>query len=85
MTQRDPKFTGAGVLYIAVLGSHCTPDTAADYSKREPKPAALGADVVLKLLAGEVGAGSTGAFFKEASKPGTPLEEARSVEEAWVA
>ena len=66
----------------------CRTDIAganADYSQREPKPAALGADVVLKLLSGEVGAGSTGAFFKEASKPRTPLEEARSVEEAWVA
>ena len=52
---------------------------ASDYSHREPKPVTLGACVVLKLLTGEVGAGSTSRFFKEASKPGTSLEEARSV------
>ena len=57
----------------------------ADYSKRQPKDAALGADVVLKLLSGEVGAGATGRFFKECSKPGTPLREARSAEEGWIA
>ena len=56
-----------------------------DYSQRTPKEPALGADVVVKLLSGAVGAGMTGTFFKEASKPGTPLEKARSVEEAWVA
>lgn len=57
----------------------------ADYSKREPKDAALGADVVLKLLNGQLGSGVTGKFFKEGSKPGTLLEEARSAEEGWVA
>ena len=57
----------------------------ADYSKREPKSAALGATVVLKLISGSVGTGTTGRFFKECSKPGTPLEEARTSEEGWVA
>ena len=51
----------------------------------EPRDAALGADVVLKLLFGELGAGATGCFYKECSKPGTPLEAARSAEESWVA
>lgn len=66
----------------------CRTDIAgsdADYSKREPKSAALGATVVLKLISGSVGAGATGRFFKECSKPGTPLDEARSSEEGWVA
>ena len=58
---------------------------AADYSKREPKSARLGVDVVLKLLCGAVGEGATGRLFKENSKPGTPLEEAQSVEQEWVA
>ena len=49
---------------------------------REPKPAQLGADVVVKLLFGELGRG-TGAFYKECSKPGTPLDAARSAEEPW--
>eukprot|EP00966_Prymnesium_polylepis_P296761 6855799-Prymnesium_polylepis.1 len=40
---------------------------------REPKDAALGADVVVKLLFGELGGGATGRFFKECSKPGTPV------------
>ena len=57
----------------------------ADYSKREPKERSLGADVVVKLLFGELGAGCTGRFYKECSKPGTPLEKARSAEEAWIA
>jgi NAD(P)-dependent dehydrogenase (short-subunit alcohol dehydrogenase family) len=52
---------------------------------REPKDAALGADVVVKLLHSEIGRGSTGAFFKEVSKPGTPLDAARSVVEPWIA
>ena len=59
--------------------------TAVDYSKREPKSAWLGVDVVLKLLCGAVGEEATGRFFKENSKPGTPLEEAQSVEQEWVA
>lgn len=53
--------------------------------KREPKDARLGADVVIKLLFGEAGGGTTGCFFKESSKPGTPLEAARSVLEPWIA
>ena len=44
--------------------------------------AALGADVVLKLLFGELGLG-TGLFYKECSKPGTPLEAAHSAVEPW--
>ncbi|MDC0525385.1 SDR family NAD(P)-dependent oxidoreductase [bacterium] len=50
---------------------------------REPKDASLGASVVLKLLRGELG--GTGRFFKESSKPGTPLHAAQSVAEAWLA
>ena len=57
----------------------------ADYSEREPKAPALGADVVVKLLKGQLGEAATGRFFKECSRPGTPLERARSAEEAWVA
>ena len=57
---------------------------AADYSKREPKDPTLGADVVFKLLMGTLGEG-TGKFYKEISKPGTPLAEARSTEQPWVA
>ena len=50
---------------------------------REPKDARLGADVVLKLLFGEIGADATDSFFKECSKPGTPLGEAHSAAEPW--
>lgn len=50
---------------------------------RQPKDARLGADVVLKMLFSELGATSTGCFFKECSAPGTPLHEARSAEEPW--
>ena len=49
---------------------------------REPKDVALGADVVVKLLFGELGSG-TGLFYKECSKPGTTLEAARSAAEPW--
>ena len=49
---------------------------------REPKEAALGASVVLKMLRSELT--GTDCFFKEASKPGTPLADARSVAEPWV-
>lgn len=58
---------------------------SADYSQREPKSARLGADVVLKLLSGEIGVEKTGRFFKENSRPGTPLQDAQSVEQDWVA
>ncbi|EOD22049.1 hypothetical protein EMIHUDRAFT_240561 [Emiliania huxleyi CCMP1516] len=54
----------------------------ADYSRREPKEAALGADVVVKLLLGDLGRDS-GRFYKECSKPGTSLEAARSKQEPW--
>ena len=37
---------------------------------------------MLKLLFGELGLG-TGLFYKECSKPGTPLEAARSAVEPW--
>jgi carbonyl reductase 1 len=50
---------------------------------REPKDAALGASVVLKLLREELT--GSGCFFKESSKPGTPLEAAMSVAEPWIA
>lgn len=50
---------------------------------REPKEPSLGATVVLKLLFGELGNG-TGGFYKESSRPGTPLHLAKSVEESWV-
>ena len=56
----------------------------ADYSRREPKEAALGADVVVKLLLGDLGRDS-GRFYKECSKPGTSLEAAHSKQEPWVA
>ena len=57
----------------------------ADYSKRAPKSPDLGADVAIKLVTGHLGAGDTGRFYKECSKPGTPLGDARSQEESWVA
>ena len=52
------------------------------YAAREPKEASLGASVVLKLLRTQLGSGS-GGFFKESSKPGTPLWAAHSVAEPW--
>lgn len=52
--------------------------------KRVPKEPALGADVFKQVLFGELGAGKTSTFFKEASAPGTPLEAARSVVDPWV-
>lgn len=58
--------------------------TAADYSTREPKTPALGATVAVRLLFGEIGGGAaTGTFFKESSKPGTPVAEAQSSVEPW--
>ncbi len=53
------------------------------YASREPKSAQLGADVVLKLLAGELGPECTDTFFKECSTPNTPLSEAHSAAEPW--
>ena len=52
------------------------------YAEREPKDASLGASVVLKLLRTQLGRGS-GGFFKESSKPGTPIKLAQSVAEPW--
>ena len=49
---------------------------------REPKDAALGADVATKLLFGDLGS-ETGLFYKECSKPGASLAEARSAVEPW--
>ena len=51
---------------------------------REPKDAALGASVFEKVLFGELGAGKTSTFFKECSKPGTPLVQAASTVDPWV-
>ena len=51
---------------------------------RVPKEPALGASVFGKVMFGELGRGQTGAFFKEASKAGTPLEHAVSKIDAWV-
>lgn len=55
----------------------------ADYSEREPKAPALGADVVVKLLFDDALSQATGKFFKECSKPGTAIENAVSREEPW--
>ena len=54
-----------------------------DYSDREPKAPALGADVIVKLLFDDALTQATGKFFKECSKPGTALEDAEYREEAW--
>ena len=55
----------------------------ADYSEREPKAPALGADVITKLLFDDALSQNTGKFFKECSKPGTAVEDAVSREEPW--
>ena len=55
----------------------------ADYSAREPKAPALGADVVVKLLFDDALSQNTGKFFKECSAPGTAIENAVSREEPW--
>ena len=51
---------------------------------RVPKEVPLGASVFAQVLFTELGRGRTGTFFKEASKPGTPLEQAKSVIDPWV-
>ena len=64
----------------------CRTDIAgpnADYSAREPKAPALGADVITKLLFDDALSQNTGKFFKECSKPGTAVEDAVSREEPW--
>ena len=74
-----------GLLVNACSPGFCRTEIAgpdAVYTARQPKDAALGADVVLKLLFGELGSG-TGLFYKECSKPGTPLEAAHSAVEPW--
>ena len=55
----------------------------ADYSEREPKAPALGADVITKLLFDDALSPATGKFFKECSKPGTAHENAVSREQPW--
>ena len=87
-TQLSARVLSPRLRVNACSPGFCRTDIAgptADYSQREPKSARLGADVVLKLLSGEVGVGLTGRFFKENSKPGTALQEAQSVEQDWVA
>jgi len=44
----------------------------------------LGASVFCKVLFGDLGAGKTSTFFKEASKTGTPLPDAVSLVDPWV-
>ena len=56
---------------------------SADYSEREPKAPALGADVVVKLLFDDALSQNKGKFFKECSAPGTAIENAVSREEPW--
>ena len=76
----------AGLLVNACSPGFCRTEIAGPdvvYTTRQPKDAALGADVVLKLLFGEIGADATDSFFKECSKPGTPLGEAHSAAEPW--
>lgn len=64
----------------------CNTGMCANYTgERKPKDPALGASVFGKVLFGELGQGKTGTFFKEASKPDTPLDKAVSVAEPWVA
>merc|ERR1740130_2400838 len=64
----------------------CNTDMCANYTgDRKPKEPALGASVFTKVLFGEIGQGRTGVFFKEASKTGTPLDQAASVMDPWVA
>ena len=51
---------------------------------RKPKEVPLGASVFAKVLFGELGAARpTGLFFKESSKPGTPLKDATSGIDPW--
>jgi NAD(P)-dependent dehydrogenase (short-subunit alcohol dehydrogenase family) len=64
----------------------CNTGMCANYTgKRKPKDPALGASVFRKVLFGKLGQGQNGAFFKESSKPDTPLDLAESVLEPWVA
>lgn len=64
----------------------CNTRMCANYEgDRTPKTPALGASVFCKVLFGPLGKGQSGVFFKEASKPGTVLEEAVARMESWVA
>jgi NAD(P)-dependent dehydrogenase (short-subunit alcohol dehydrogenase family) len=64
----------------------CNTDMCGNYTgQRKPKEPALGASVFEKVLFGELGQGRTGTFFKESSKAGTPLDQATSVVDPWVA
>jgi NAD(P)-dependent dehydrogenase (short-subunit alcohol dehydrogenase family) len=64
----------------------CNTDMCANYTgQRKPKDPTLGASVFRKVLFGELGQGKTGSFFKENSKADTPVEQAVSVLEDWVA
>jgi len=51
---------------------------------RVPKEVSLGASVFTKVIFSELGHGHTGTFFKEDSKPGTPLDQAKSIIDSWV-
>lgn len=75
----------------ALRSNACSPGftntgMCANYTgSRKPKDVALGASVFEKVLFGELGESKpTGLFFKESSKADTPLDEARSVVDAWV-
>eukprot|EP00928_Gymnodinium_smaydae_P004890 TRINITY_DN11678_c0_g1_i3.p1 TRINITY_DN11678_c0_g1~~TRINITY_DN11678_c0_g1_i3.p1 ORF type:complete len:296 (-),score=55.59 TRINITY_DN11678_c0_g1_i3:25-912(-) len=64
----------------------CNTGMCANYTgARQPKDPELGADVFAKVLFGELGRNKTGLFFKEGSKPGTPLQCAKSSVDDWVA
>lgn len=51
---------------------------------RVPKSAALGATVFKHVLFTDLGADKTDTFFKQASAPGTPLDDATSKVDPWV-
>ena len=84
----NPSTAGTGTAYIRA--NACSPGftntrMCDNYTgARVPKEPALGASVFGKVMFGELGRGHTGAFFKEASKAGTPLENAVSKIDAWV-
>jgi len=72
------------MLINACSPGFCNTRMCATYKgPRKPKSPALGASVFEKVLFGELGEGKTGTFFKEASKPDTPITEAKSVVEGW--
>lgn len=74
------------MLVNACSPGFCNTGMCANYTgTRKPKAPALGASVLTKVLFGGLGQGVSGAFFKEASKPDTPVDKAVSVLEPWVA